>query len=329
MTADPTPSEAALVELEALAFVGQGLKRPECILSTRAGSLFVSDWEGGVARLAPDGGITRTLEPEGWLRPNGIGLRPDGSFLIAHLGDDSGGLYHLLPDGALRPILLEIDGTPLPPSNYPLEDEAGRIWLTVSTRRVPRDTAYRADIADGFIILIDDRGARIAADGLGYTNEIRIDPSGDWLYVNETFARRMSRFRLAADGALSDKETVTEFGPGSFPDGMAFDSEGAVWVTCIVSNRVIRVLPDGRQELILEDADGEHLDWVETAYQERRLGRPHLDKIPSRRLRNISSLAFGGPDLKTVYLGCLLGDSIAHFRSPIAGLPPPYWDFAV
>ena len=29
-------------------------------------------------------------------------------------------------------------------------------------------------------------------------------------------------------------------------------------------------------------------------------------------------LAFGGPDLKTAYLGCLLGDSIASFTMPVA-----------
>ena len=56
------------------------------------------------------------------------------------------------------------------------------------------------------------------------------------------------------------------------------------------------------------------------------LGRAHLDRIASRRLRNISSLAFGGPDLKTVTLGCLLGDSLACFRSPVAGLPLPHWE---
>jgi hypothetical protein len=55
------------------------------------------------------------------------------------------------------------------------------------------------------------------------------------------------------------------------------------------------------------------------------MGRPHLDQVVSRRLRNISSLAFGGADLRTGYLGCLLGDSIATFRSPVAGFPPAHW----
>jgi len=57
------------------------------------------------------------------------------------------------------------------------------------------------------------------------------------------------------------------------------------------------------------------------------MDRPHLDKAAGRVLRNISSLAFGGPDLRTAYLGCLLGDRVASFPSPVAGAPPVHWRF--
>ncbi len=58
------------------------------------------------------------------------------------------------------------------------------------------------------------------------------------------------------------------------------------------------------------------------------MAHPYLDAIRSRRLKNLSSLAFGGPDLRTAYLGCLLGDSLATFRAPVAGLPPSHWHLA-
>jgi len=99
-----------------------------------------------------------------------------------------------------------------------------------------------------------------------------------------------------------------------------------VWITSIVSNRVLRVAPDGGQQVMLEDCDEAHLAWVEQAYLAGAMGRPHLDGVKSRRLRNISSLAFGGPELRTAYLGCLLGDAIASFRSPVPGAPPAHWN---
>jgi hypothetical protein len=100
-----------------------------------------------------------------------------------------------------------------------------------------------------------------------------------------------------------------------------------VWITSIVSNRVIRVAPDGAQALMLEDADPTHIEWAEQAFLAGTMGRPHLDKAAGRVLSNISSLAFGGPEMRTGYLGCLLADRIATFRSPLAGHPPVHWAF--
>jgi len=317
-----------IIPLDQIGFVGQGLKRPECVLATAEGTLFVSDWDGGVTGIGPDGRQRRWLAAAGAdIKPNGIALRPDGSFLIAHLGAESGGVFHLRRSGALTPFLLEVEGRPLPPTNYVMEDGRGRVWVSVSTRAMPRHLGYRRDRADGFVVLCDRRGARIVADGLGYTNELALSPDGAWLYVNETFARRLSRLPLRSDGTLGARETVAEFEAGTFPDGLAFDQEGAVWVVSIVSNRVIRISRDGRQETILEDCDEEHMAWVEEAFQAGRMGRPHLDQVKSRHLCNISSIAFGGEDLRTAYLGCLLGGSLATFRSPVPGLPPPHWQY--
>jgi sugar lactone lactonase YvrE len=329
-TAQQQSAATPAIALEALRFVGAALDRPECVLATARGDLYTADWRGGVAHLRADGtqALYAAALPGGRsLRPNGIALRADGSFLLADLGTDLGGVFALDRGGLARPLLERVDGVDLPPTNFVHEDAAGRIWITVSTRRRPRAAAYRRDVADGFIVLLDARGARIVADGLGYTNEALVDPSGRWLYVNETFGRKLTRFRLAADGALSGRETVTTFGPGTFPDGLAFDAEGGVWITSIVSNRVLRVAADGGQQLILEDCDPVHVERCERAFVAGEMGRPHLDTCAGRVLKNISSLAFGGADLRTAYLGCLQGDRLASFRAPVAGHPPVHWSY--
>jgi sugar lactone lactonase YvrE len=325
-----TQSALPAIALDDVTFIGGGLVRPECVLATRAGDLYSADWRGGVAHRRADGSQTLyacTLRENRPARPNGIALRANGNFLFADLGDTAGGVYELGRDGSMRAFALRADGLDLPPTNFVHEDAQGRVWITVSTRQVPRAAAYRADVADGFIVLTDARGTRVVADGLGYTNEALPSPDGQYLYVNETFARRLTRFRIAAGGSLYSREVVTRFGAGTYPDGLAFDAEGGVWITSIVSNRVIRVAPDGSQQVMLEDCDAAHLAWVEQAFQAGAMGRPHLDGIKSRRLKNISSLAFGGPDLRTAYLGCLLGDALATFRSPIAGAPPAHWNY--
>jgi sugar lactone lactonase YvrE len=313
-----------VVTVDEVTWIGSGLSRPECVLTTESGDVFAADARGGVAHLRPDG--TRALYlGGGHLHPNGIALLADGSFLLAQLGAEDGGVYRLVRDGRAEPWLMAVEGVPLPPTNFVLPDGHGRTWVTVSTTKRPRALGYRREGGDGFIACVDARGARVAADGLGYTNEVALHPGGAWLYVNETFARRLSRLAIRGDGSLGPRQTVTEFGPGTFPDGLAFDEEGHVWVVSLVSNRVIRVAPDGAQTLWLEDADAEHLARVEAAYEAGTMGRPHLDEMRSAALRNVSSIAFAGADRRTAVLGCLLGERLATLRLPVAGVAPAHW----
>jgi hypothetical protein len=64
---------------------------------------------------------------------------------------------------------------------------------------------------------------------------------------------------------------------------------------------------------------------AEANFARNALGRSDIDAGGTRALRNVSSVAFGGPDLRTVYLGNLAGDRLATFDSPLAGAQPPHW----
>mgnify|MGYP001157150259 FL=1 len=315
-----------MIDLEQVGFIGNKLRRPECVLARGDGTLHVSDWRGGVTVINSKGAMHTVLARGNFRpKPNGIAILREGGWLLAHLGDNDGGVYRLSLDGDLTPFLLEVDNVDLPPTNYVHVDALGRAWVTVSTRPQTRDLGYRANCSDGFIALVDDAGARIVADGLGYTNECHVDPRTNELFVNETFARRLNRFKIDEDGSLSEKTIIAEFSEGEYPDGLTLDASGGIWVTCIISNRVIRVDRSGKKEIILQDSDPDHIAWTEKAYVSNQLGRSHLDNPVGQKLRNISSLAFGGADLKTVYLGCLQGESIATFRTEHAGFPTYHW----
>lgn len=317
------------VEKDDLGFFGRSLSRPECVLCLATGDTFVSNWDGGVTRIAPDGTPHHILAASGStphaIGVNGFAITAGGDFLLADLNPAGGGVWRLQSDGTAEPFLLEVDGDPILPTNFVGVDAKGRVWITVSTRHEPRDLAYRGDVADGYIILVDQGTARIVADGLGYTNEAIVDPSGEWLVVNETFGRRTSRFRIGDDGSLSARETVTEYGAGVYPDGLAFDEAGGIWMTSVVSNRLVHVAPNGDQTVVFEDCDAAALAEVEEAYLRGELGRKHMDSVVSDVARSISSIAFGGPDRKTAYMGNLLDDRIYSFRSPIAGAAPSHW----
>ena len=318
------------VAVSDLQFVGHGLARPECVVATARGDVFVSDRRGGIMHLMPGGGqrLIAGRGIEGFV-PNGFSLLPDRSFAVANIGH-LGGAWRLLPDGELIPEVVAVEGMALPPTNFvhaEAHDGALRLWVSVSTRHVPREQAFRRDIADGYIVLKDGTDVRIVADGLGFTNETKVDPSGRWLYVNETMARRLSRFAIRDRSELGARQTVAEFDDGIFPDGFEFDAEGGIWIASVVSNRLLRIAADGSKMVLLEDADPEAVARAERHYAENRLSRADIDAGRDRVLGNLASVTFGGPDLKTVYLGSLFGERIATFRSPIAGAAPLHWRY--
>ncbi len=321
------------VDLESIRFLGHGLRRPECVVAHRSGLLLVPDWTppGGISVIDPSGRTHRILATQAEdgvdlpVRANGIALEPGGTVLIAHLGETAGAIYRLHPDGRCTVVTDTIDGAPMPPANFVAVDGLGRLWITISTTRVPRALDYRPDAASGVIALHDAAGTRAVATGLGYTNECLLSEDEATLWVNETFARRLTGYPIAG-GALGAPETLARFGPGIFPDGLAEATDGSLLVTSIVSNTVLRVAPDGTTETLLTDHDPDHVAWVEAAFQAGEMGRPHLDGIKAGRLRNISNLAFGGPDLGTAYLGCLLGEAVAAVDLGLAGRALRHWD---
>jgi hypothetical protein len=57
--------------------------------------------------------------------------------------------------------------------------------------------------------------------------------------------------------------------------------------------------------------------------------RAHLGPIPGTQLQQLTSIAFGGPDLRTGYLGTLHNTCIYRFRSPVAGVASAHWDTVI
>jgi sugar lactone lactonase YvrE len=314
------------IQLHDLKFLGENLHRPESVIATAKGELFVSDHECSVHQLGQPKKSVHGV-PEGFLT-NGIALTPQKEFLVANLGAIcGGGLWKIDRQRQLSPVLMEVDGEPMSSTNFVSIDAKGRRWISISTRKIPRTLSFNAHVSDGFIALIDEHGARIVADGITFTNECRVDPTGRWLYVNETYGRRLSRYPIIEQAVckLGPIEVIHTFSDGDFPDGLAFDCEGSVWVACVISNRVIRVDKNGQGHIVVEDPNPTIIANAEAKFAGEGLTFEDAYAGTVQTLGNVSSVAFGGPDLKTVYLGSLGAQRIATFRSAIAGAQPPHW----
>jgi len=345
----PNPLLGFQVDRAQIVNVGHDLQRPECILAERDGTLWSADARGGVMRIAADGSqrfigqrasdrfaaltadsgeATEVKFTQGTL-PNGLAFAANGDILIANFGTDL--LEVMTRDGATRTLHDRIDGLPLGKVNFVLRDSKNRLWITVSTRVNPWTKASAQRVRDGFVCVLDEHGLRVVAEGFFFTNEVRLDAGEEWLYIVETTGPCISRMRLveSASGVrLTDREI---FGPadlGGPPDGIAFDAYGNLWCTLVMVDQLIAITPQGDKLLLLDDGDpgaSQNLlrklaDGTATADD---MMRAHGNLAPW-----LASITFGGPDLKTVYLGSLMGRTIPSFGAPVAGLPMVHWQQA-
>ncbi len=312
------------LELSDLTYTGHDLVRPESVLALPNGTLWTSDGRGGVTRINPDGS-QQFIDGLGGSEPNGLALADDGSLIVANLGMSK--VQRLHPDGRVEDLLTEVDGVSITTPNFVFLDSRNRLWLSVMTREHHWWPAAAAPRPDGYIVLIDDKGPRIVADGLYLTNEVRLDAREEYLYAVETMRNHIIRFRVQPDGSLTDKEIFgpSNLGTGAAIDGFTFDADGNLWVTLVLRNGLGIITPDGDYHVVIEDAREDVLRGFEEKVANGTAQPSDMMMAVGPNLQFITSLAFGGPDLRTAYLGSLAMSSLPTFRSPVAGLPLRHW----
>ena len=190
-------------------------------------------------------------------------------------------------DGCGEPRLLaaEADGTRLQ-LNDCCADSTGAL-LTASFYYNPS-----GEYTLGNLLRIGTAGRVEVLDG-GYhlANGIGLSPDEHTLYVTDTVARLIEAYDYdAVHGTVSRRRTLVRVGSEEgIPDGLAVDAEGFLWSAQWYGSCVVRYDPDGRVE--------------------RRLALP---------AKQISSVAFGGPDLTDL----LITSAAQSERLPV--MPPGY-----
>jgi gluconolactonase len=295
---------------------GAGLTRPECVRVDGDG-VWASDDRGGIARVTQNG--VAELRGEGVYEPNGYSRTSDGTFIVAGLKDNK--VFRIDRSGRSEVVLDNFQGSPLGTVNTAWVDTRGRIWVSMMTRRERWYDALNSP-PDGYILLIENGRARIVADDLHLTNEIKVHPNGDYLYGVETLGKRIFRFPIAANSDLGRKEIFgpADLGHGALPDGFIFDQDGNIWVTIITRNGILVVSEDGETHTIFEEPKQPAVDALVVALEQKTATAAHLVACAGDKLTLPTSLCFGGEDGRTVYVGSLGLPHLMTFRSPLPGL---------
>ena len=183
-------------------------------------------------------------------------------------------------------------------------DVAGRLWWsTMDDDGGERPGAlYRTD---------PDGRTHKVLEGLHIANTVSCCPGGATLYLADSSLRMMWAFPIGADGSLgARREFFDTRGSDGAPDGSAVDAEGYVWNAQWGAWRIVRYAPDGS-----------------------------IDRIVEFPVAQVSSCAFGGPDLTTLYVTTAqehmsggarasqpLAGNLFAFEPGVAGLALPLFE---
>ena len=201
-----------------------------------------------------------------------------------------------LKTGKLEVLADAYDGKPLQGPNDVTIDGRGRLYFT--------------DMAGIAVYRIDAPGklARIlAAPDIQRPNGIQVSPDDRTLYLIEANqaqggARMIRAYDLKPDGTVSAMRVHYNFYPGRSADGMSIDTAGNLYASA------------GMNQL---RGSAETLDTKAGIYVISPAGKL-LKFIPIPE-DFITNNAFGGPDMKTLYITA--GKTLYKVRTEIAGLP--------
>jgi sugar lactone lactonase YvrE len=219
-----------------------GLVFPECP-RWHDDSLWFSDMHTNrVHRVGADGSPLASVTVD---HPGGLGFLPDGDLLIVAMDERAVWRW----DGQ-SPATRYCDLSALPGEflNDMIVDSTGRAYIGSRAHAGPGQPHPHTPL----LTVSPDAVPSIAADDLVGPNGM-VFGTGDesQLIVAETHASRLTAFDRAPDGSLSGRRVYADLAPLAvegrrvFPDGLAIDREGAVWVGSAVGRRYLRVLPGG------------------------------------------------------------------------------------
>ncbi len=173
-----------------------------------------------------------------------------------------------------------------------------------------RDRLYFTDFSAAAVYRIDAPGrlSRIlAAPDVQRPNGIQIAPDDRTLYVVEANGaqggtRAILAYDLLADGTARNRRVLYDFSPGRSADGMSIDTAGNLYAAAgLHQTRGTAETLDTKCGVYVISPAGKLLKFI---------------PVPEDFITNT---AFGGPDMKTLYITA--GKTLYKIRNDIAGLP--------
>jgi len=182
----------------------------------------------------------------------GQAVDADGNLYAAHAGGEE--VLKITPGGQISEYARGPGGRALVCANYPAFDQGGSMYLSESGD-------WSGEVS-GSVLKIAPGGGDAELwypEAVDTPNAIALDAGERHLYFVETFGSSVSRIAINDDGSAGEFERVVHM-PRHIPDGIAFDSEGRLWIACHRPDAIyVFDLKSKLLELFVSDWKGECL----------------------------------------------------------------------
>lgn len=158
-------------------------------------------------------------------------------FSIDWLSD--GRLVATTPEGVVAGLALAPHGAAGEPFNEIVVDAKDRAWVN-RPGSAPGEERRPGIVA----VVLPDGTSRQVADDVWFPNGMAV-LGDDTLVVAESHADRLTAWTMTDSGELVDRRVWADLGPGSAPDGICADAEGAIWYASVPGKRCSRVAAGG------------------------------------------------------------------------------------
>jgi gluconolactonase len=251
------------------------LDHPEGLAVHRDGSVWCGGERGQVFRVDPDGTSLEQVASTGGFCL-GMAFGPGDDLFVCDLRHAA--VFRVeTPSGRVERFADGVPGHRLRIPNFPAFDAEGRLYVSDS---------HQFDRPGPGVLRFepDGRGELWYGQDLSFANGLAVGPGGRDLYVAETFANRVSRIAIRDDGSAGDCRQVAAT-PDAWPDGLAFDVDGNLYVGCYEPSQVLRIDPAGQVEVLFREwsahllAHPTNLAFRGTTMFTTNLGRWHLTRL--------------------------------------------------
>jgi sugar lactone lactonase YvrE len=195
-------------------------------------AVWLSDIHGHrVYRVTPDGATEAVVELDD--RPSGLGFLPDGTLLVVSM------LHRrllALVGGRLR-VHADLAGHCNGFLNDMVVDARGNAY--VGARNLPAGEGN-----DVVVVVRPDGQCDVGAERMRSPNGSAVLADGRTLVVAETSEGDLTAFDIDDAGGMHQRRLFAHV-PGSHPDGICADAEGAIWVGSPMTQEFLRVAAGG------------------------------------------------------------------------------------